>query len=221
MLFSAVVRNPAWLHSTCPEPWIAVLRYRCHAAGAIVLIALLAGQVSTASAQASGFSRKDKPFAAISRMFLREQVRDSLVELTRSQVGLKYRWGAKQPGKAFDCSGLVQWVMANFNVELPRTSREQAKLGLEIPKDPAKLLPGDLLYFGKGRVVDHIGIYVGDGKYIHAARTSKGVIEAELPTGRAARTWWKGVRRVFAHEEEVEQLPEVMRSPLMLPTFVS
>lgn len=196
-------------------------RYRTHTAVALAVLALLAGRTAPVTAQAPEFSRKEKPFATISRLFLRETVRDSLVELTRSQVGLQYRWGAKQPGKAFDCSGLVQWVMANFDVEVPRTSREQAKFGMEIPKDPSRLLPGDLLFFGKGRGVDHVGIYIGDGKYVHAARRSKGIIEAKLPTGGAARNWWKSVRRVFTHEEEVEQLPEVLRSPLLLPTFVS
>ena len=85
--------------------------------------------------------------------------------------------GAKAPGKAFDCSGLVQWVMAAFNLELPRTSREQAKAGIEVPKDPTKLLPGDLLYFGKGKSVTHIGIYVGEGRYVHASNPKTGVIE--------------------------------------------
>lgn len=192
------------------------------AAAAVALVVAL-GSATPVMAQgsASKFSRTEKPFATISRMFLKNDVRDSLVELTRQQVGLKYRYGAMQPGKAFDCSGLVQWVMANFDVVMPRTSREQAKVGMEVPKDPEKLLPGDLLYFGNGRVVDHIGIYVGDGKYVHAARTGKGVVEAKLPTGRWATKWWKGVRRLFTHQEEVEQLPEILRTPLLLPEFTS
>ncbi len=183
----------------------------------------MVGAATPAAAQAptSRFTRSEKPFATISRMFIKNDLRDSLVDLTRQQVGLKYRYGAMQPGTAFDCSGLVQWVMANFDVVVPRTSREQAKLGMEVPKDPSKLLPGDLLYFGKGRVVDHIGIYVGDGKYVHAARTGKGVVEAQLPSGRWATSWWKGVRRLFTHQEEVEQLPAILRTPLLLPEFTS
>lgn len=187
----------------------------------VASVALVVLSAPLAAQQSTRFSRTEKPFATISRMFLRQDVRDSLVELARSQVGAKYRYGAVQPGKAFDCSGLVQWVMANFDVVLPRTSREQATLGLEIPKDPSKLLPGDLLYFSSGRVVDHIGIYVGDGKYVHAARTGKGVVEAKLPTGRWATNWWKGVRRIFAHEEEVAELPAAVRTPVFLPVFSS
>lgn len=138
-------------------------------------------------------SPPEKPFAALSRTLLAG--RDSLVTLTRQQVGLKYRLGAVKPGRAFDCSGLVKWVMEAFDLHLPRTAALQSKLGIAIPKDTAKLLPGDLLFFGRGRAVTHIGIYVGDGKYVHAANTRKGVIESEL--SRALPRWWKGVRRLF------------------------
>ncbi|MEO5798135.1 MAG: C40 family peptidase [Gemmatimonadales bacterium] len=161
---------------------------------AAFLVASVAGSLS---AQSSTFSKSEKPFATISRMFSKAPDQDSLVQLAREQVGLRYKMGAKTPGKAFDCSGLVQWVMARFNLDVPRTSREQSKIGLEIPKDPTQLLPGDLLYFGKGKKVDHIGIYVGDGRYVHAANRRKGVIESSLPTGRWATNWWKGVRRIF------------------------
>jgi cell wall-associated NlpC family hydrolase len=158
---------------------------------------LVAGVAGVSGAQQTGFTASEKPFATISRMLLREPVRDSLVTLAREQVGLRYKLGAKAPGKAFDCSGLVQWVMSKFDLILPRTSREQVKQGIPVPKDPAALLPGDLLFFGKGRNVTHVGIYVGDGKYVQAANRRVGVIESPLPTGKAATSWWKSVRRLF------------------------
>jgi cell wall-associated NlpC family hydrolase len=175
------------------------------------VVALLGALSVSPLAAQSSFSRGEKPFASISRMFIRESARDSLVSLATSQVGTRYRWGASTPGTAFDCSGLVQWLMANFNLVLPRTSRDQAREGLEIPKDPSQMLPGDLLYFAQGRSVDHVGIYIGDGKYVHAASSRKGVVISNLPTGRARDTWWRGVRRLFTHPEDVfsfaEQLP--------------
>ncbi len=173
----------------------------------IVSIFFAAALASIPSADLVGqstFSRTEKPFASISRMFLKAPARDSLVTLTRNQVGLRYKLGAVLPGKAFDCSGLVQWVMAKFDVELPRTSKEQAKLGREIPRDPSQLRPGDLLVFGKGPTISHIGIYVGDGKYVHAANRRKGVIETPVPTEKS--TWWKGVRRLFDHEVEMPKV---------------
>jgi len=185
---------------------------------AAVMVASLSGSLS---AQSSGFSKSEKPFATISRMFLKTPEQDSLVRLTREQVGLRYKLGAKSPGKAFDCSGLVQWVMARFNVDVPRTSREQSKLGLEVPKDPSQLRPGDLLFFGKGKTVDHVGIYVGDGKYVHAANRRKGVIESSLPTGRWATNWWKGVRRIFDEETVVQSLPDAVVDSLLGSHIIS
>lgn len=135
----------------------------------------------------------EKPFAALSRALLAG--RDSLVNLARQQVGLRYKYGALRPGLAFDCSGLVKWVMEAFDLHLPRTAAEQARLGVEVPKDPTQLLPGDLLFFGRGKRVTHIGIYVGEGKYVHAANRRKGVIESEVR--KALPRWWKGARRLL------------------------
>jgi cell wall-associated NlpC family hydrolase len=150
-----------------------------------------------AVAQAPQFSSSEKPFATISRMFLKNAARDSLVQLAKSQVGVSYRFGAKVPGQAFDCSGLVQWLASKFDFILPRTSSMQARAGTAVPRDSSKMLPGDLLFFGRGAQITHVGIYVGNGRYIQAASPRLGVIETELPTGRSATTWWKGVRRIF------------------------
>jgi len=142
---------------------------------------------------------RPKPFEELSRTLLAG--RDSLVRLTRQQVGLKYRFGAKQPGIAFDCSALVQWIAGLFGSDLPRTAAQQARTGLEIPKDTSHLLPGDLLLFGKGKRVDHIGIYVGEGRYVHAANRRKGVIESEL--ARARPSYWKSARRIFLDTDSI------------------
>jgi cell wall-associated NlpC family hydrolase len=182
----------------------------------VVAVAMTAPSSTPLTAQSeSAFNRNEKPFATISRMFLGESRRDSLVQLATSQVGTKYRWGAASPGRAFDCSGLVQWLLSNFDLVVPRTSRDQARLGREIPKDPAVMLPGDLLYFADGRTVDHIGVYIGNGLYVHAANRRKGVVVSELPTGRSRDTWWRGVRRVFAHPEEIASISAQI-SPLLL-----
>jgi cell wall-associated NlpC family hydrolase len=150
--------------------------------------------------------KSEKPFAALSRVILGG--RDSLVRAARSQVGARYRLGAMQPGLAFDCSGLVKWVAGLFKADLPRTAAQQAMLGVEVPKDTAQLLPGDFLYFGSRRHITHIGIYVGDGKYIHAARPGKGVIESDL--ARTKTTFWQGARRLFIEADSlVTVIPSV------------
>jgi hypothetical protein len=136
-----------------------------------------------------------RPFDLMSRMVLGQK--DSVALIARKQVGLRYKYGAKQPGKAFDCSALVQHVLSFFDVDLPRTAHEQATAGVEVPRDSAQLEVGDLLYFGRGKRIQHVGIYIGDGRYVHAANRRKGVIESALPTGTRRSAWWKGVRRLL------------------------
>lgn len=180
-----------------------------------VLAAFLAAIVASPLAAQSSFAKGQKPFAAISSIFLKNDQRDSLVTLAKAQVGLQYKWGAVNPGTAFDCSGLVQWLLSNFDLDLPRTSREQALAGIEIPKDPDQLRPGDLLFFGRGKSVSHVGIYVGDGKFVHAANRKLGVIVQHVPTGSKAKTWWKGVRRMFSTGDELSEAI----SPVLQPAF--
>ncbi|HZM26442.1 MAG TPA: C40 family peptidase [Gemmatimonadales bacterium] len=123
---------------------------------------------------------------------------DSVASVSRSQLGTRYRLGAAQPGRRFDCSGLVQYVMSVFHVLLPRTAAAQAQLGVAVPRDATQLLPGDILTFGRGRRITHVGIYVGDGRYIHASSRRRTVVEVPLPDPdtRQGRLW-KGARRVL------------------------
>ncbi len=187
---------------------------------ALAALAAIAVVAPSAVAQSTAFSSTESPLTTISHMLMKPAQRDSLVDLARSQVGLKYRLGAKSPGKAFDCSGLVQWLLEKFDLSIPRTSREQAKQGVPIAKDPSQLLPGDLLFFGRGTRVTHVGIYVGDGKYVQAANRRAGVVETPLPTGRAVTTWWRGVRRVFDPDTSTATPPtlpvELMRNLVIL-----
>ena len=104
----------------------------------------------------------------------------------------------------FDCSGLVRYVMAALRVELPRTAAQQARIGDEVSTDPGSLRPGDLLTFGhRGRGgVSHIGIYVGQGRYVHASSVAGRVIESDLNrTGSPLIKAWRGVRRIVAGAE--------------------
>ena len=81
-----------------------------------------------------------------------------------SKVGAPYRWGATGPN-AFDCSGLVSWAYQSSGVSLPRTSRAMSRVGTPVAK--ADLRPGDLVFFY--RPVSHVGIYIGNGKIVHAS----------------------------------------------------
>jgi uncharacterized protein YfaT (DUF1175 family) len=125
---------------------------------------VIAGVVAAAGPVAAQQSLETKPFEAYSNSAL--LMRDSIVAVARAQIGTKYRLGGGTPEKGFDCSGLIQYVMSALRLNVPRTAKQQAKSGLAIKRDTSRLLPGDILTFGKGKKgsVSHVGIYVGDGR---------------------------------------------------------
>ena len=97
-------------------------------------------------------------------------------------LGTPYRWGGTSPERGFDCSGLVGYVFRTIGIELPRVSRAMAHEGTAIT-DRNALAEGDLVFFGKRGKVDHVGIYVGEGKFLHAPRTGRDVTVSSLTTG--------------------------------------
>ncbi|MDD2899537.1 MAG: NlpC/P60 family protein [Desulfuromonadaceae bacterium] len=84
-------------------------------------------------------------------------------------VGIPYRWGGDNVVEGMDCSGFVRAVYNLCGLSIPRTSHEQFKAGDTITKDDLK--DGDLVFFGSSpSAINHVGIYVGDGKFVHAPR---------------------------------------------------
>jgi cell wall-associated NlpC family hydrolase len=126
-------------------------------------------------------------------------LRDSIVALARAQLGTRYVFGGTTPERGFDCSGLIRYVAQALRLDVPRTAREQSRVGDAVARDPSRLRPGDLLTFGTGARISHIGIYVGDGKFIHASTGAGRVVEARLDRkpGRGIKPWL-GVRRLVA-----------------------
>ena len=155
-------------------------------------------------------AQETKPFAALSSSA--QALRDSVVRMAKAQVGTKYRFGGQTPEKGFDCSGLVKYVMAAFNRNVPRTARQQANEGLAIVRDTSSLLPGDLLTFGKTKksAVSHIGIYIGDGRYIHASSKAGRVIESSIdrPVSPLIKIW-RGARRLVADEDSTGSIAAI------------
>ena len=127
---------------------------------------------------------------------------DSVVAVARAQIGTRYRLGGESR-RAFDCSGLVQYVMRALDFSLPRTAREQATAGVPVPTDTAQLRAGDLLLFGRKGTVTHIGIYVGNGRFVHASTGAHRVVERPLLRKPARGIGpWIGARRLFASADD-------------------
>jgi cell wall-associated NlpC family hydrolase len=95
--------------------------------------------------------------------------------------GTRYRWGGASRG-GFDCSGFTRYLFARYaGITLPHSARAQAKLGKKISRDELK--PGDLLFFRTyRRGISHVGLYIGDNKFVHAANTRRRVRVDSLDT---------------------------------------
>ena len=112
------------------------------------------------------------------------------MKLALRQVGAPYAWGGARPD-GFDCSGLVHYVYGSVGVVLPHNVAQQYRHGVAVARD--KLRPGDLVFFDGLR---HNGIYIGDGRFVHAATTADAVVISGLHE-RWYRSRWVGARRLL------------------------
>jgi len=104
-----------------------------------------------------------------------------LVQDAMVQVGAPYRYGGADPGRGFDCSGLVAYVFGRQGIAVPRTAAQQYAAAR--PVQPAQLRPGDLVFFrldAPSREVTHVGIYAGGGQFVHAPESGHRVSVASL-----------------------------------------
>jgi cell wall-associated NlpC family hydrolase len=101
-----------------------------------------------------------------------------VVDEAKKYLGVPYLWGGTDPDKGLDCSGLVQLVYRNNGIELPRVSYQQATAGRPVAS-MAEARPGDILAFNSP--VDHVGIYLGNGKMLEAPRTGLNVRIIDVP----------------------------------------
>ncbi len=96
------------------------------------------------------------------------RLREEIVKTARQYIGVPYRWGGESPQTGFDCSGLTMVVYRINGLDLPRSSRQQWKVGKSI--DRRQLKKGDLVFFATdgGNRVSHVGIYAGGNLFLHA-----------------------------------------------------
>ena len=122
-------------------------------------------------------------------------VRDRLVEAGFNMLGVRYRFGGTSEKTGLDCSALVKTLFDKFGFALPRSSREQYKHGEKVAKED--LQKGDLVFFSSsGKTPTHVGIYIGNNQFLHAASRAKKVVISDL-----GKTWYDlrylGARRIM------------------------
>ena len=104
--------------------------------------------------------------------------RQAMIQFGMQFLGNPYVWGGESLTNGCDCSGFTQQVYAQFGVALPRTSYQQAEVGVKIPAEEA--VPGDLLFYSRDGVVYHVLMYIGDGKAVNASSSSTGIIVSDV-----------------------------------------
>lgn len=129
---------------------------------------------------------------------------ESLINNAMQLIGVRYRWGGNTPQSGLDCSGFVRYVFNDtFGFLLPRKSAQMSQVGLEVRKD--ELRPGDLVFFNTMRhAFSHVGIYVGDNKFIHAPSKGKSIRVDDM-----TKAYWEkrynGARRMEGFDAMTEQ----------------
>ena len=124
-----------------------------------------------------------------------------MLDTALSYLGVPYRLGGASPRTGFDCSGLVSHVFRQtFGLSLPRTAREIARNGAAVAR--GELLPGDLVFFNtRGFSNSHVGIYLGDSKFVHAPN-ARGRVRIDDMDNTYYRTRFNGARRMSATEAD-------------------
>ena len=103
-----------------------------------------------------------------------EAIRAQVVDYALSFVGGRYVYGGNDPHSGVDCSGFTRYVLGNAaGVALGRSSRDQAAEGTTVSAE--QMQPGDLLFYGSGSHVNHVAMYIGDGKVVHASTERTGI----------------------------------------------
>lgn len=141
----------------------------------------------------SAGSRGDEAVVS-SNSSLGQQVADYALQY----LGCPYVWGGNGPN-SFDCSGLTKYVYNHFGYTLNRTASYQLHNGVAVENNISALLPGDLIFFDNGQVstpVSHVGIYIGNGQFVHAATYPDSHVRVDDLSGYYYRTWVY-TRRIF------------------------
>jgi len=150
----------------------------------LVLVLVLAYVTAFGTGRASASGSNSKSSSRSSGVGLK------ITRFARHLLGIPYRYGGSTPNSGFDCSGFVRFVYSHFGVTLPHSSYADFDLGTRVSR--GNLRPGDLVFFDG---VGHVGLYIGNGRFIHAPHTGLRVMVTNINDAwYAAR--YDGARRM-------------------------
>jgi cell wall-associated NlpC family hydrolase len=195
-------------------------RYQLLAASALVAALSCVRVAAAPSEDANATASTPLVRAEKSLRDLGVKAKDTASEITSyalSLIGVDYKFGGNSPEQGLDCSGLIRYVFQQATgISLPRTAREQARVGESVAVD--KLQPGDLVFFNTRRFqFSHVGLYIGDNRFIHAPSTGGSVEVVSLE-----KQYWQkafnGARRVIQSIPELGLVmsPAEAAAPLMM-----
>jgi cell wall-associated NlpC family hydrolase len=182
-------------------------------AAVVLLASLQVGPVFAQSLTESEPQPLPKSFASTVSTAVVDKT-ETLINNAMQLIGVRYRWGGNTPQSGLDCSGFVRYVFNDtFGFLLPRKSSQMSKVGLQIRKD--ELQPGDLVFFNTMRhAFSHVGIYLGDNKFIHAPSKGKSIRVDDM-----TKVYWEkrynGARRV-ENSADFDVMSEEQRQQLLI-----
>lgn len=127
----------------------------------------------------------------------RVNLSDRIIKTAKEYLGIRYKWGGTSAKIGFDCSGFTMAVFRQHGINLPRSSSRQSRVGKPVEKNQLK--SGDLVFFstGFGKKISHVGIYIGNGTFIHASTRDKCIRLANMAKPYY-RKRYQGARRVIS-----------------------
>lgn len=135
---------------------------------------------------------------------------DDMVVVALSLIGTPYKFGGASPDTGFDCSGLVQYILGlSSPITLPRNSDEMFRMGQGHSIALSELKAGDLLFFKVGknsRRVNHVAVYIGEDRFVHAPSTG-GMVRVDKLDTRYWMRWFTGAKRVLPENDRLASNP--------------